>query len=209
MVRASQQRPGHGRAAALIAILAALALPATGHAACGGVVTARPASHPAGQVPPLAIGDSTMLLSLPGLAARGYDANAHGCRQFAEAYALLVGLRAAGRLPHMVTIALGANGDVTAGDIAATLRLLGPGGLLVLVTPRQLGGSAGPNAALEHSEARAHPRNILLLDWVRYSAAHPGWFQPDHLHLTLTGASAFTALLASALAYAYVPCPGS
>jgi hypothetical protein len=73
---------------------------------------------------------------------------------------------------------------------------------------RQLGGASGPNAALEHREARAHPGNILLLDWVSYSAAHPGWFQPDRLHLTLAGASAFTDLLASALPYAYVPCPG-
>jgi hypothetical protein len=74
---------------------------------------------------------------------------------------------------------------------------------------RQLGGASGPNAALEHREARAHPGNILLLDWVSYSAGHPGWFQPDRLHLTLAGASAFTDLLASALPYAYVPCPGS
>jgi Zinc-binding dehydrogenase len=81
--------------------------------------------------------------------------------------------------------------------------------LLALVTARQLGGAGGPNAALEHREARAHPGNILLLDWVIYSVAHLGWFQPDRLHLTLAGASAFTDLLASALPYAYVPCPGS
>jgi hypothetical protein len=89
------------------------------------------------------------------------------------------------------------------------LERLGDDGLLVLVTPRQLGGASGPNAALEQREARTHPGNILLLDWVSYSAGHPGWFQPDRLHLTLAGASAFTDLLASALPYAYVPCPGS
>jgi hypothetical protein len=203
------QRATHRCLGALVAILAPLAFPALGHASCGGVVTSQARAHPPGQLPPLAMGDSTMLLSLSGLAAAGYDGNAHGCRQWSEALAFLAQLKSQRRLPHMVTIALGANGVITPGNISQALRLLGSSGLLVLVTPRQLGGAAGANAVLEHQEARAHPRNILLLDWVKYSAGHPGWFQPDHLHLTLPGAAAFTDLLATALPYAYVPCPAA
>jgi lysophospholipase L1-like esterase len=148
-----------------------------------------------------------MLLSLPGLAARGFDANAHGCRQFSEALALLSQLRAQHRLPHLVAIALGANGAITPSDIDAARRLLCCGRLLVLVTPRQLGGASGANAVLEHEEAKAHPGSILLLDWVKVSAGHPDWFQPDRLHLTFPGVHAFNDLLSSVLPFAYVPCP--
>ena len=48
---------------------------------------------------------------------------------------------------------------------------------------------------------------ILLLDWVRDSAGHANWFQPDGLHLTYPGVYAFTALIDQAYPYAYVPCP--
>jgi len=189
------------------ATLLMLVFPAISRAGCGGVETAAAATHLPGQLPPLAIGDSTMLLSLPGLAADGYDANAHGCRQLSEALALLAQLRARHALPNLVALALGANGYVTSSDIGQVLHVLCCNRLLVLVTPRQLGGSAGPNAALEHAEARAHPSQILLLDWVKYSAGHPDWFQPDGLHLTLPGVHAFTNLLARALPYAYLTCP--
>jgi lysophospholipase L1-like esterase len=190
-------------AIALTAAAFALSLPAVGRADCGGAETAQPAHHPRGQLPPLAIGDSTMLLSMPGLAARGYAVSAQGCRQFVQALALLGRLKASGRLPHMVLLALGANGALTDDEIGVALGLMCCTGKLVLVTPRQLGGAAGENAVIEHKEARRHPGRILLLDWVKDSAGHPGWFQPDGLHLTLPGAAAFTRLLATALADAY------
>jgi lysophospholipase L1-like esterase len=146
-----------------------------------------------------------MLLSMPGLAARGYAVSAQGCRQFFQALAMLGQLKARGRLPHMVVIALGGNGYVTHDDIGAALGLLCCTRKLVLVTPRQLGGASGENAVIEHQEARKHPGRILLLDWVKDSAGHPGWFQPDGLHLTLPGVAAFTRLLGTALPDAYPP----
>jgi lysophospholipase L1-like esterase len=198
-----------GLAVLLGGCLLLLALPDVGRAACGGVMTSRAARHPHGQAPPLAIGDSTLLLSRPGLAARGFDVNAHGCRQFSEALAMLGRMRAQRTLPHLVAMFLGANGPIAAGDIHAALRLLGPNRLLVLVTPRQLGGGSGANAALERREARDRPGRIILLDWVAYSAGHAGWFQPDRLHLTLAGVDALNRLLARVLPYAYEPCPPS
>ena len=196
-----------GCASAIVATLILLTFPAIGRADCGGVETARAASHPRGQLPPLTIGDSTMLLSLPGLAARGYDANAHGCREFYQALTLLRQLKAQDALPHMVVVALGANGDVTPADIDAALSVICCNRLLVLVTPRELGGGSGSDAASERELAAKYPGKILLLDWVKYSAAHPGWFQPDGLHLTWPGVYAFTGLLTRALPYAYTPCP--
>jgi hypothetical protein len=189
----------------LAALLLALLNPGVSRADCGGVETSRAAHHPRGQLPPLAIGDSTLLLSLPGLAARGFDVNAHGCRQWYEALALIAQLKAQGRLPHMVVIFLGANGYVTHDDIGVALGMLCCTRLLVLVTPLQLGGVPGQNAVIEHQEAQKHRGRILLLDWVKYSAGHPDWFQPDRLHLTWAGVAALNRLISSASRDAYPP----
>ena len=193
------------------ALLAPAFVPATsvaGHpsarvADCGGVREAFPAHHPKGQLPPLAIGDSTMLLALYGLSGIGFDANAHGCRQFPEALALLNQRKAAGTLPHMVVIALGGDGAVTGQDVGLALGILCCSRLLVLVTPRELGGGSNDNAVVEHQEYQKHRNRILLLDWVAHSAGHGDWFQPDGLHLTTSGASAFTDFLKQALVEAY------
>ncbi len=186
---------------------AVVALPGASRATfgCGGVHTARAAHHPRRLPAPLAIGDSTMLLALDQLAARGYDVNAHGCRQFPEALALVGSLRRAGRLPHMMVIALGADGSIGHRQIGRALGLLCCTRLLVLVTPRELGGGSGTDAAAVREEVARHPGRTRLLDWVAYSRGHGDWFQPDGLHLTSTGASAFTGFLARALPWAYPP----
>lgn len=186
-----------------LALIACLMLAVGSRAACGGVHVAEPGHHPRGQRPPLAIGDSTMLLALYELSAAGFEANAHGCRQYAEALAILRSRRNHGTLPHMVLIALGADGSVTSGDLDQTLHILGRGRVLGLVTPRELGGGSGSDAADERLIAHRYPKRTLLLDWVRYSAGHGGWFQPDGLHLTTAGAQAFTRLLKRALGDAY------
>ncbi len=206
----SSPHPRHLGQALLLAVALtaiALAFPAIGRADCGGVQTTSARMHHPGELPPLALGDSTMLLSLPGLAAHGYDANAQGCRQFGQALTLLHQLRAHNALPHMVTIALGANGTVTAADISQALKVMGDDRLLVLVTPRELGGGSGADAATERAAAAHKPRRILLLDWVKQSAGHSSWFAPDGLHLNTPGVEAFTALLGRALPYASVPYP--
>jgi hypothetical protein len=146
-----------------------------------------------------------MLLALYNLAGVGYEANAHGCRQFPEALALLDQRKAQNTLPHMVLIALGADGSVTPDDIGQALGLVCCTRLLVLVTSRELGGGSGSDAATVRDEGRKHFKRILVLDWVNYSARHPEWFQPDGLHLTTAGAVAFTRLLAQAIPDAYPP----
>src|SRR3954452_15155590 len=67
---------------ALALLTMALWAPAA-HAGCGGVETARP-KHKGAPRPPIAVGDSSMLLALPPLARVGYKVNARGCRQLAE-----------------------------------------------------------------------------------------------------------------------------
>jgi len=170
-------------------------LPRATSAGCGGVVERAPEDWHRDYRPPLAIGDSTMLLALNGLAREGFAANAHGCRQYPEALSLLSSLAHAHLLPRLVVIALGANGEIHDGDVERALQILGGERLLVLLTPRELGGSAGTDAKLVRLEGRRHPDRVRVLDWVAYSAGHPGWFEGDGLHLTPTGSAALAHLI--------------
>lgn len=175
---------------------------APAQAGCGGVQTAQPTSHRGPGPPPLAIGDSTMLLALPDLAHEGFAVNAHGCREYDEALALLRQLRDTHQLPHLVVVALGADGSVTPSDVEQTLSILGREHVLVLVTPRELGGGSGSDAETVRREGRLHPQTVRVLDWVAYAQGHGGdWFQPDGLHLTFTGAAVFAHFLRQALAF--------
>lgn len=190
-----------GRAvAAAIACAATLALtPALADAACGGVAQEKPRKNVTAGRAPIAIGDSPMLLALDALAKKGYRANARGCRQYPEGLALMRDLRRRDKLPRLVVVALGSNGSITKGNIHDALDIIGKKRTLGLVTPRESGGGAGSDAALVRSEAKKHENRIELIDWVKHSAGHPGWFQPDGLHLTFEGADAMARLFAKAL----------
>ena len=164
------------------------------HAGCGGVETANP-KHKVAPRPPLAIGDSSMLLALPALARVGYKVNARGCRQFGEGLRLLRQARRAHRLPHLVVLALGADASITGSQIEQAKKVLGPKRKLGLVTPRELGGGESNDAQVIRKAGQRDPEQVKVLDWVRYSAGHGNWFQPDGLHLTFSGAKAFARLL--------------
>jgi len=73
---------GLGGATALVLVLAALVVPAAAHADCGGPDVAEPSHHVRGVLPPLVIGDSTMLLALYQLAGEGYDARRRAAASF-------------------------------------------------------------------------------------------------------------------------------
>ena len=163
-------------------------------AGCGGVEVATP-KHKIAPRPPLAIGDSSMLLALPALARVGYKANARGCRQFTEGLRLLRDARRAHQLPRLVVLALGADASITGAQIDQAKKILGPKRKLGLVTPRELGGGESNDAQVIRNAGQRDPDRIKVLDWVHYSAGHSSWFQPDGLHLTFTGAKAFARLL--------------
>ncbi len=180
----------------LVHVLAVLTLGVgSASAACGGVEQENPRRDVNFGRAPLAIGDSPMLLALPNLAQAGYRANAHGCRQWAEGMGVIRNFKRKDRLPRLVVVALGSNGVVTKRDIHKALDLVGKKRTLGLVTPRESGGGSSSDAAIIRKEAKAHANRIVLIDWVKHSAGHSGWFQPDGLHLTYEGAAAFTNLL--------------
>jgi hypothetical protein len=176
-----------------VALLAVLAPAAD--AACGGPKQERPRKDVTLGRAPIAIGDSPMLLALEPLAKIGYLANARGCRFWPEGLALIRQLRKQDKLPKLVVVALGSNGSVTRANIHDALDLVGKKRMLGLVTPRESGGGSSSDADIVRSEAKKHKNRTVLLDWVKYSAGHPAWFQPDGLHLTFAGADAFARLL--------------
>jgi hypothetical protein len=178
---------------ALAGLLVASSAPVA-EAGCGGVETATP-RHKVAPRPPLAIGDSSMLLALPALSRVGYKVNARGCRAYPEGLRLLRDQARHHRLPHLVVIALGSDQNVTGGDISQALKILGPNRKLGLVTPRETGGGESNDATVIRNAGARYPERVKVLDWVHYSAGHGSWFQPDGLHLTFSGAKAFARLL--------------
>jgi hypothetical protein len=186
-------KAGIALTAGISLLLALWAAPAA-QAGCGGVETANP-KHKVAPRPPLAIGDSSMLLALPALSRVGYKVNARGCRQFPEGLRVLRDARRRHRLPHLVVLALGADASVTGGEIEQAKKIIGPKRKLGLVTPRELGGGQSNDADVIRNAGQRDPAQVKVLDWVRYSAGHDSWFQPDGLHLTFSGAKAFARLL--------------
>lgn len=185
--------------AATAALLLAVPGAQAGGFGCGGVRTVAPKRSPIPGRAPMVIGDSVLLGAMDEAAAQGFFANARGCRGMPEALALLRGLRRRHRLPKLIVIALGANYELKESEFAQLFRVVGPRRWLGLATQRELGGGSGPDAVLVRRVAAAHPRQTMLLDWVRYAAGHGGWFSGDGLHLNPSGAAAFARFLARAI----------
>jgi len=183
----------------VVLLVAAIGHPRVAQATCGGVYAATVKPSHGGVLPPLAIGDSTLILSVPTLKREGISANAQGCRQYSEGLDMLNTLRRQGRLARVVIVALGANGPVTESEVTAALGILGPRRILVMVTHWQPGHRSGPDTALIRREPRRHPGRIVVLDWILYSSGHRAWFQPDGLHLTFPGAAVYARFLGRAI----------
>jgi hypothetical protein len=176
---------------------------------CGHVHTAQAERNPLGSgPPPIAIGDSTMLLPIPDLTRVGFDVNALGCRGFKQSVWVARDLRNRGELPSLVVFNAYGNGGVDDDLIKFALKVLGPKRTLVLVTAydADTGHPPAPDTNVIVNAARQHPGQIKLLDWVKYSLPHhrvepaPGaWFLPDLFHPNFTGAHAYGNFLARVL----------
>jgi lysophospholipase L1-like esterase len=145
-----------------------------------------------------AIGDSVMIDIQPALSRdiAGVTVNGKVSRQFATGVQIIASLRAAGRLPPTVIVELGTNGTVTAPRFDAMMAAAQGAERVVFCTvhvPRSW--EAGDNAVIRAGVARYS--NTRLADWAALSQGHPEWFAPDGYHLTVTGARALAALIAS------------
>jgi hypothetical protein len=178
---------------------------------CGHVHTADAQRNPYGPndgPPPIAIGDSTMLLPIPDLSRVGFDVNAKGCRGFKQSIWLARDLRNQEKLPKLILINAYGNGGVDDELIKFALKVIGPKRTLVLVTAydADTGAPPAPDTDVLVEAAKDHPDRIKLLDWVKYSLPHhkvepaPGaWFLPDLFHPNFTGAPAYANFLAQVL----------
>jgi hypothetical protein len=187
--------------------------PAAGEPAfgCGHVHTAQAERNPYGPndgPPPIAIGDSTMLLPIPDLIRVGFDVNAKGCRGFKQSIWVARDLRNRGELPKLILINAYGNGGVNDDLIKFALKVIGPKRTLVLVTAynADTGEAPAPDTDVLVRAAKEHPDQIKLLDWVKYSLPHhkvepaPGaWFLPDLFHPNFTGAPVYANFLAQVL----------
>jgi hypothetical protein len=195
------------RLAPIVAAAGVLAaVPATAQAGCGYVQTAAAKRNVAKGPPPVAIGDSVMLLAVDPLARKGFDVNAQGCRQWRQGEAILRRKKRLHRLPRLVVMALGTNWFITRDEIGHTRRMLGKHHVLAIVTPREPGGgSYGGDAKRIRAAGRAHPRRIKVIDWVRYSRGHGGWFGGDGIHLTYKGVTNYVRFIRRSLRWADGP----
>lgn len=192
-----------GREAFLSGLVAALLIGAVpAHAACTEPVASAHATrgHSARHaLPPLAIGDSTMVFAVPHLARLGVDANARACRTWQEGLAMMRQLKRRHRLPSLVIMALGANSWVRPIDVQRALAVLGPQRRLGLVTHRTWFGKPGPDTDTIRRMAQRYPQRTVLMDWVRYAKPHTNWFATggydDGLHPNGLGAREFARFL--------------
>ena len=190
--------PSIHRAAGAIALVSALAAatlllgsgPEVAIAACGGVKYAPPRRINQRHRPPLAIGDSTMLLAVKPLARAGFEANARGCRPVYEGLDLLAARKRQRRLPKVVLMHLGLNAGITTRDIRRALGIMGRRRILVLVTPR-----GGHDSRIIKAAGRRWPRRVRVLDWAGIYHGHHEYFSEPHgLHLSQLGVRVFVRL---------------
>jgi lysophospholipase L1-like esterase len=162
---------------------------------CGGTQTRPPTRRRTPGRAPLVIGDSVLLGAMPQAARAGYAVNAHGCRQIGEGLSVIRDHARAGTLPRLIVIQLGTNGTVGPTHLRRALSLLGTGRTLGLLTPRAAGGADTGSGRAMRAFARRHPDRVRLVDWQRETRGRGGWFQPDGIHLTPSGAAGLARAL--------------
>ena len=106
--------------------------------------------------------------------------------------------RAEDRLGNTVVIHMGTNGTIREADLKSILDELSDRGRVVVVNDRVPRVWMKPNNKTINALVPLYP-NVRLADWAATSKGHKGWFAPDGVHLTKTGAQAFGKMISEAL----------
>jgi hypothetical protein len=158
------------------------------------------ATRPAGGPPAIsAFGDSVMLGARMALDRHfpGGTLNAVEGRQADPILRDIERDAAAGRLNPLVVIGVGDNGYINAATLQHALACLRRVPRIIVVNNRVGREWQDPNNRII---ARVVPKfpNATILDWHAASARHPSWFYDDGIHLTASGAIAYSTLIAAA-----------
>ncbi|MFC7373464.1 acyltransferase family protein [Fictibacillus iocasae] len=146
------------------------------------------------------VGDSVMIAAKPYLEVEYPHLKADGKvgRQMEEAYAIFNQLKSSGQLHPYVVVELGTNGPFDKEQLDEVLDLIGEDKEILLVNVRvPRPWQTVVNDVL--SESAAERDNVTLVDWYNASAAHAEYFAGDGVHLTQTGAKAYSALITEEL----------
>lgn len=120
-------------------------------------------------------------------------------RQMYQAGAAVAQLKAQGKLGDRVIIELGTNGPFSREQLTALLSSLGPVRQIILVNTRvPRAWESVVNQTL--AQVAAGYPHTTLVDWYAASAGHAAYFYQDGVHLNPTGAQAYAALVAKAIA---------
>jgi hypothetical protein len=142
---------------------------------------------------PLALGDSVMQGAARPLARAGLEVDARCGRSPRGGLHVLRKRLRRGTLPQIVVVGLGTNVYMSSGDIRRTMRTLGRGRRLLLVTPVRSRRAFG-NGPMRRA-ARRWPRRVRLVDWSRHALPRRHLIGGDGTHLTPAGVRAYTRLI--------------
>jgi peptidoglycan/LPS O-acetylase OafA/YrhL len=151
----------------------------------------------------MAIGDSVMLASAPELAQAvpGIYINAKVSRAMIAGVILLQQLRAEHRLRHVVIVALGTNGPVSAYQIDQLRAAISPSRWLILVNtfvPRPWEHEVNSTLAA----AAGQYRNVLLVNWHAAIEHHTNLLWSDGIHPQPIGGKLYAKVIRVVVLYA-------
>lgn len=151
-------------------------------------------------IPPVlnatAIGDSVMLGASSTMMGEigGLYVDAAKNRRVADASDIITNLKNQNLLASTLIIHLGTNSVASAESYQSVLDAIGDTKCEIYWL-NICGAEWSDEVNVSLNELAAAHDNIHILDWNGYSAAHPEWFSPDHIHLTTDGKTAYTSFI--------------
>ena len=151
-------------------------------------------------IPPVVFGDSVVLGARESLKAALGDISIDAAvsRQPKVIAERIRARRDERRLGPNVVIHMGTNGIVREEDLKPILEALSDRNRVVVVNVRVPRVWMKPTNEMIASLVTQYP-NVRLADWNTASKGHKGYFAPDGVHLTKTGAKVFGAIVNEAL----------
>jgi hypothetical protein len=140
-----------------------------------------------------ALGDSVMLGAYSELyrVIPNIEVSAEGSRQVTAGLNILRSMKSSGRLGDAVIVHLGTNGAFSARQFDEIMQILEDVPRVLFVNVKVPRGWTAPNNKII-ADGVARYQNASLIDWSSYGELHPEFFSGDGIHLSGSGARAYT-----------------